>query len=104
MPQRSHCYGIDSVKDPEELALYIYGELIERITVETKTDHNLKNIWSIHSYWFSLSVPAKPDESVHTETGRIVRMRMRPMSFLNPEIPVDRYHYAIGLTEKIYQP
>ena len=38
------CYGIDSVKDPEELALYIYGELIERITVETKTDHNLKNM------------------------------------------------------------
>ena len=37
-------YGIDSVKDPEELALYIYGELIERITVETKTDHNLKNM------------------------------------------------------------
>ena len=27
-----------------ELALYIYGELIERITVETKTDHNLKNM------------------------------------------------------------
>ena len=38
------CYGIDSVKSPEELALYIYGELIERITVETKTDHNLKNM------------------------------------------------------------
>lgn len=32
------------MKDPEELALYIYGELIERITVETKTDHNLKNM------------------------------------------------------------
>jgi hypothetical protein len=38
------CYGIDSVKDTEELALYIYGELNERITVETKSDHNLKNM------------------------------------------------------------
>jgi hypothetical protein len=37
-------YGIDSVKDPDELALYIYGELIDRITVETKSDHNLKNM------------------------------------------------------------
>ena len=37
-------YGIDSVKDPVELALYIYGELINRITVETKSDHNLKNM------------------------------------------------------------
>ncbi|MFA6934724.1 MAG: AAA family ATPase, partial [Sphaerochaetaceae bacterium] len=26
------------------------------------------------------SVPAKLDESAHTGTGRIVRMRMRPMS------------------------
>ena len=39
---------------------------------------------------------------MHTGTGRIVRMRMRPMSFLNLEIPVDRYDYAIGLGEKIY--
>jgi len=37
-------YGIDSVKDPDELALYIYGELIDRITAETKSDHNLKNM------------------------------------------------------------
>ena len=37
-------YGIDSVKSPDELALYIYGGLIERITVETKTDHSLKNM------------------------------------------------------------
>ena len=37
-------YGIGSVKDPDELALYIYGELIGRITVETKTDHKLKNM------------------------------------------------------------
>lgn len=37
-------YGIDAVKNPEELALYIYGELIDRITVETKSDHNLKNM------------------------------------------------------------
>ena len=37
-------YGIDSVKDADDLALYIYGELIGRITVETKTDHNLADM------------------------------------------------------------
>ena len=37
-------YGINSLKDPDELALYVYGELIGRITVETKSDHNLKNM------------------------------------------------------------
>ena len=35
-------YGIHSVGTPDELALYIYGELVSRITVETKSDHSLK--------------------------------------------------------------
>lgn len=37
-------YGIDSIEDPEQLAMYIYGEIIDRVTVETKSDHNLKNM------------------------------------------------------------
>lgn len=37
-------YGIDAVEDSEQLALYIYRELIDRITVETKSDHSLKNM------------------------------------------------------------
>ena len=37
-------YGIDSVEDPEQLAMYIYGEIIDRVTLETKSDHNLKNM------------------------------------------------------------
>ena len=37
-------YGIDSVESPEQLAMYIYGELIDRITTETKSDHNLKSM------------------------------------------------------------
>jgi len=37
-------YGIDQVKGPDELTLYVYGELIGRITVETKTDHDLKDM------------------------------------------------------------
>ncbi len=32
------------MKDPDGLALYIYGEIIGRITAETKTDHDLKNM------------------------------------------------------------
>ena len=42
--ERMIYYGIDSVNDQDELALYIYGELVERITVETKSDHNLKDM------------------------------------------------------------
>ena len=37
-------YGIDAIETPEQMALYIYTELIDRITVETKTDHNLQNM------------------------------------------------------------
>ena len=37
-------YGIDSIEDPEQLAMYIYGEIIDRVTVETKSDHNLKKM------------------------------------------------------------
>lgn len=37
-------YGIDSIESPEQLAMYIYGEIIGRITIETKSDHNLKNM------------------------------------------------------------
>ena len=66
------CYGIDSVKDPEELALYIYGELIERITVETKTDHNLKNM--------------DFDELEHNEAKAITRKYLRVL----PEKVRDR--------------
>ena len=36
------CYGIDSIEDPDQLAMYIYEELIDRITEETGSDHNLK--------------------------------------------------------------
>ena len=35
-------YGIDAIGDADQLAAYIYGELIERITEETGSDHNLK--------------------------------------------------------------
>ncbi len=35
-------YGIDAIEDADQLAMYIYGELIERITEETGSDHNLK--------------------------------------------------------------
>lgn len=35
-------YGIDSIKDADQLAMYIYGELIDQITEETGSDHNLK--------------------------------------------------------------
>ncbi len=37
-------YGIDSVDTPDQLAIYIYSELIDRITVETKSDHNIKEL------------------------------------------------------------
>lgn len=37
-------YGIDAIETPDQLALYIYTELIDRITVETKSDHNLQNM------------------------------------------------------------
>ena len=35
-------YGIDSIENAEQMAMYIYGELIDRITEETGSDHNLK--------------------------------------------------------------
>jgi hypothetical protein len=35
-------YGIDAIEDADQLAMYIYGELIDRITEETGSDHNLK--------------------------------------------------------------
>ena len=35
-------YGIDSIENADQLAMYIYGELIEQITEETGSDHSLK--------------------------------------------------------------
>ena len=35
-------YGIDSIENAGQLAMYIYGELIDQITEETGSDHSLK--------------------------------------------------------------
>lgn len=43
-PMNEKYYGIDTVRDAEEMARYIYGEMLELITVESGTDHYLNDL------------------------------------------------------------